>query len=270
MVKEDAPAELIASSLKDLSWNYGNEIQFGIKTMESHLRYVAEAYGGEDTPQYAVALMQLGELWKKVDRVKGRKKLERAVDILSKRGDSIDLALALGYYARFLLKSWSGSDIREALRLCIRSASITEKLVSKDTMLYIDRYSTLGRAYGSNLRFSDAIKTLTPHLKKVKRLHKRPEAEWRLQQALAVAYLMRGDVGESLRLLRKNMKLQEKDIHVSHADRTVNRLAVLVLPVVNCLLVKPISALSRLWIWREVQQPQQTAIEEEDEGMEMD
>ena len=69
--QEKAPAQLIASSLQSLSWHYGNEVHFGIKTMESHLHYVAKASGGEDTRQYAVALMQVGELWKKVDKSKG-------------------------------------------------------------------------------------------------------------------------------------------------------------------------------------------------------
>ena len=270
MVEEGAPAELIASSLQNLSWHYGNKIQFGIETMENHLPYVEKASGGKDTPQYAVALMQLGELWKKVDRNKGREALETAVDILSKEEDSIDLALALGYYARFLLKSWSASDIRRALCLCKRSASITEKLVSKDTMLNIDRYSTLGLAYMTNLQPSEAIKALTPYLKKVKRIHRRPEAEWRLQQALAVSHLMKGDIDKSVCLFRENMKLQEKDIHVSRADRRMNRLAVLVLPVINCLLVRPISTLSQLWTRKEVRWQQQTAIEEEEEDMEAD
>ena len=270
MVEEDAPANLIASSLKRLSWHYGNKIQFGIKTMENRLHYVEKASGGKDTPQYAVALMQLGELYKKVDRSKGREALETAVYILSKKEDSIDLALALGYYARFLLKSWSASDIRRALRLCKRSASITEKLVSKDTMLHIDRYSTLGLAYVTNLQPLEAIKAITPYLKKVKRLHRRPEAEWRLQQALAVSHLMKGDIDKSLCLFRENMKLQEKDIHVSRADRRMNRLAVLVLPVINCLLVRPISTMSRLWTRKEVRRQQQTAIEEEEEDMEAD
>ena len=71
MVKEKAPAQLIASSLQSLSWHYGNEVHFEIKTMESHLHYVAKASGGKDTRQYAVALMQVGELWKKVDKSKG-------------------------------------------------------------------------------------------------------------------------------------------------------------------------------------------------------
>ena len=269
MVEEKAPAQLIASSLQSLSWHYGNEVHFGIKTMESHLHYVAKASGGEDTRQYAVALMQLGELWKKIDRSKGRKALETAVDILSKEGDSIDLAVALGYYARFLLSSWSASDIREALRLCKQSASITEKLVSKDTMLHIDRYSTLGRAYVTNLKPSEAIRVLTPVLRKVQDLHKRPEAEWRLQQALAVAHLMRGDIDKCLDLLRKNVKLQKRDIHVSRGDRWMNSFFLVVLPVVNWLLVKPISAMSRLCMRKKLQRPQQPAIEEE-EDMETD
>ena len=272
MVKEDAPAELIASSLTSLSWHYGNEVQFGIKTMERHLHYVAKAYGGEDTPQYAVALMQLGELWKKVDRSKGRTKLERAVDILSKKGDSVDLSVALSYYSRFLLKSWSASDLRKALRMSKRSTRIMEKLVSKDTMLHIDRYTTLCRAYMMNLQPLAAIKTLTPYLRKVQHLHgsSRPGAEWRLQQVLAHSHLMRGDINNCLELLRKNAKLEKnEDIHVSPSDSRVNRLTVMVLPVVNSMVVKPISALSRLWTRKKVQRQQQAAIEDE-EDMEAD
>ena len=272
MVKEDAPTELIASSLQNLSWHYGNEVQFGIKTMENHLHYVKKASGGEDTPQYAVALMQLGELYKKVDRSKGREALEKAVDILSKKEDSVDLSVALSYYARFLLKSWSASDLRKALQVSKQSTQIMEKLVSKDTMLHIDRHTTLSRAYMMNLQPSEAIKLLTPYLKKVKRLHRssRPGAEWRLQQVLAHSHLMRCDIDKCLQLLRKNAELEEKqDIHVSPTDSRKNRLTVLVLSGINCLLVKPISNLSRLWMRKEEHQQQQTAIEEE-EDMEAD
>ena len=267
MVEEDAPANLIASSLKRLSWHYGNKIQFGIKTMENHLHYVEKASGGKDTPQYAVALMQLGELYKKVDRSKGREALEKAVDILSKE-DSVDLSVALSYYARFLLKSWSASDLRKALQVSKQSTQIMEKLVSKDTMLHIDRHTTLSRAYMMNLQPSEAIKLLTPYLKKVKRLHRssRPGAEWRLQQVLAHSHLMRCDIDKCLQLLRKNAELEEKqDIHVSPTDSRKNRLTVLVLSGINCLLVKPISTLSRLWMRKEEHQQQQTAIEEEDD-----
>ena len=270
MVKENAPAQLIATSLKNLSWHYGDEVHFGIKTMESHLHYVAKASGGEDTRQYAVARMQLGELWKKIDRNKGRKDLETAVDILSKEGDSVDLSVALSYYSRFLLKSWSASDLRKALRMSKRCTRMMEKLVSKDTMLHIDRYITLGRAYMMNFEPSEAVKALTPYLKKVRQLHRRPGAEWRLQHILAQSHLMKGDIDKCLALLRRNAELQEQqDIHVSPTDRRMTRLAVLVLPVVNWLLVKPISAMSRLCTRKKLQTPQQPAIEEE-EDMETD
>ena len=267
MVKEDAPAKLIADSLTSLSWHYGNEIHFGISTMESHLHCVEEASGGKSTKQYAIALMQLGELWKKIDRNKGREALETAVDILSEEEDSMDYAVALGYYARFLLSSWSASDVREALRLCKRSASIMEKLVSKDTMLHIDRFSTLGRAYLTNLQPKEAIKALTPCVKKVKEFHGNPGAQWRLQQALAVSHLMRGDIDKCLHLFRENVRLQEvHDIHVSRGDRRMNKVAMMVLPVVNYLLVKPLSAVCcRLWRRKETQ----LAIEDE-EDMEVD
>ena len=268
MVEEGAPAELIALSLQNLSWHYGNEVQFGIETMENHLSYVEKASGGKDTPQYAVALMQLGELWKKVDRNKGREDLEKAVDILSKKEDSIDLSVALSFYARFLLKSWSASDLRKALQVSKQSTQIMEKLVSKDTMLHIDRHTTLSRAYMMNLKPSEAIKLLTPYLKKVKRLHRssRPGAEWRLQQVLAHSHLMRCDIDKCLQLLRKNAELEEKqDIHVSPTDSRKNRLTVLVLSVINCLLVRPITTLSQLWTRKEEHQQPQTAIEEEDD-----
>ena len=42
---------------------------------------------------------------------------------------------------------------------------------------------------------------------------------------------MRGDIDKYLALLCKNIQLQEEDIHVSHGDCRMNRLAVLVLSV---------------------------------------
>ena len=238
--------KLIALALQNLGWHFGTEIDLGIATIEENLHFVEEAFG-KDSKECAISLSHLGEFQKKRDRNKGREALERAVYILKSKGeDSLDLASVQSYYARFLLTGGSATDMRSALELCEDNKRIVEKLLDRNAMIYIDMLVTWARACSSCFSPGRALAEIPEHLETVRRYHQRPGAEWRLQLVMAVAHLMKGNIDESLTLLRACIELQERktiDFRVSLADRTWMKLCVVGLPIVKWVVVKPVSAL---------------------------
>ena len=247
LLKEhNARPELIASALQSVGWSFGTEIDLGIATITENLPFVKEAFG-EDSKEYAISLFHLGEVQKKRDRNQARESFERAVSILKdKANDSIELAIAQSYYARFLLKGVSSSGMKLALELCEDNVRIVGKLVDRNAMPYIDMLLTWARACSSCFYPGRTLAEIPEHLETVRRYHQRPSAEWRLSLVLAVAYLMKGNLDECIPLMRTCIKLQERealDFRVNFDDSAGLKFAVLVLPVVNWVVVKPASAL---------------------------
>ena len=242
MLKEHkAKPKLIALALQNLGWHFGSEVDLGIATIEENLHYVEDAFT-EDSKEYAVSLFQLGEVLKKRDRNKGRERLEKSVDILKRKGDSIELMEAQSYYARFLLKSWSSTDYRLALELCEDNIRMAEKLIDRNTMTYILMMLNWARASSACFDPGRAITELPAHLEMVKRYHQRPVQEWGLQVVMATAHLKKGNIDEGISWLRACTKLQETlDFNVQLPDRIAISLALTVLPIVNWAVIKPVN-----------------------------
>ena len=247
LLKEhNARPELIASALQSVGWSFGTEIDLGIATITENLPFVKEAFG-EDSKEYAISLFHLGEVQKKRDRNQARESFEHSVFILkNKANDSLELAIAQSYYARFLLKGVSSSGMKLALELCEDNVRIVGKLVDRNAMLYIDMLLTWARACSTCFYPGRTVAEIPEHLETVRRYHQRLSAEWRLSLVLAVAYLMKGNLDECIPLMRTCIELQERetlDFRVNFDDSAGLKFAVLVLPVVNWLVVKPASAL---------------------------
>ena len=238
--------ELLVMALQSLSRCFGTEIDLGIATIEENLHFIEDAFG-KDSKECAISLFQLGEYQKKRDRNKGREAFERAIYILKSKGeDSLELVRAQSHYARFLLTGGSATDMRSALELCEDNKRIVGKLVDRNAMIYIDALCNWARACSSCFCPGRALAEIPEHLETVRRYHQRPGAEWRLQLVMAVAHLMKGNIDESLTLLRACIELQERktvDFRVSLADRTWMKLCVVGLPIVKWVVVKPVSAL---------------------------
>ena len=244
--EHNARPKLIASALQSVGWSFGTEIDLGIAIIKENLPFVKEAFG-EDSKEYAISLFHLGEVQKKRDRNEARESFERAVFILkNKANDSLELAIAQSYYARFLLKGVSSSGMKLALELCEDNKRIVGKLVDRNAMIYIDMLLTWARACSSCFYPGRTLAEIPEHLETVRRYHQRPSAEWRLSLVLAVAHLMKGNLDECLPLMRTCIELQERktlNFRVNIADSAGLKFAVLVLPVVNWVVVKPASAL---------------------------
>lgn len=244
--EHNAKPELIAAALQSVGWNFGTETDLGIAIITENLPFVKEAFG-EDSKEYAISLSHLGEVQKKRDRNQARESFERAVLILkNKDSDSLELAIAQTYYARFLLKGVSSSSMKMALELCEDNVRIVGKLVDRNAMLYIDMLLTWARACSSCFYPGRTVAEIPQHLETVRRYHQRLSAEWRLSLVLAVAYLLKGNLDECIPLMRTCIELQERetlDFRVNFGDSAGLKFAVLVLPVVNWVVVKPASAL---------------------------
>ena len=245
MLKEHkGDPKLIALALQNLGWHFGSEVDLGITTIQANLCYVEEAFG-KGSKEYAVSLFHLGEVVKKRDRNKGREILEQSVAILKNKGDSLELLGAQSYYARFLLKSWSSSDQKLALELCEDNIRMAEKLVDHNTVIYTGMLLNWVRACSSCFSPGRALDEVPAHLEMVKRYHRRPLAEWALQLVMAVAHLMKGNIDEGIVHLKACTELQERktlDFNVQLPDRIGIRLGVTVLPILNRVVIKPVSS----------------------------
>ena len=241
MCMEDPEPELFAYALITLSWYLRPDYDKGIATIKRNLETVERGCGYQ-SKEYALLLFQLGDLVKKYDRLEAREYFEQSLAIFKHLGEQHKLhyTIACSYYCRFLLKSWSSADIKEAVSISENCLKITEEVLNQNTMDYINRCSTFGRALLSVFQPRRAISVLTPLIEKVQ-LYQRPEAQWRIQQPLWIANMLIGEMDLALFYLRDNVRLaNDYSFDVSTLDRYVTAFFAKAVPIVNCLVVKPL------------------------------